>query len=224
MNKDILNIHLEILDKKRQDLLEKLTAFTGDFVLGGGTALGLQIAHRESFDFDFFNYSPISKSLLEKLSKNFPIDNILVDTPDELTFFTKDIKVTFLNYPFKPHFEIKNLENKLHMFSIEEIALQKAYAIGRRGEYRDYFDLYTILKNEYIDFGELIKLTKKTYENVFDEKLFLEQLVYFDDLSNFEIIPVPDVLVPEIEDVKRYFEELVKTYLESIKKPNENSA
>lgn len=45
-------MHLDILDKPRQELLPKLEKFQG-FVLGGGTALALQLNHRESFDFDF---------------------------------------------------------------------------------------------------------------------------------------------------------------------------
>jgi|SRR3989344_5386877 len=211
MNTGILNLHLDILDNKRQELLQKLLPVLGDFVLGGGTALALQLKHRKSFDFDFFSSSRIPKRLLEKLSQNVTIKNVVIDTSDELTFFTTDdIKITFLYYPFKQHFKIMELENGLCIFSIQEIALQKAYTIGRRGEYRDYFDLYTILKNNYMEIGELISLAKEIYGSVFDKKLFLEQLVYFGDLSNFDIIPVSGKILPKIEDIKQYFEELAR--------------
>lgn len=97
MSKNILNLHLDLLDKKRQRLLQKLTPNLAGFVLSGGTALTLQLGHRRSFDFDFSSSSVIPKKLLEKLSKTIEIKNIVVDTPDELTFFTvDDIKVTFL--------------------------------------------------------------------------------------------------------------------------------
>ncbi|OGH11881.1 MAG: hypothetical protein A2857_02150 [Candidatus Levybacteria bacterium RIFCSPHIGHO2_01_FULL_36_15] len=199
------------MDNKRQELLQKLLPVLGDFVLGGGTALALQLKHRKSFDFDFFSSSRIPKRLLEKLSQNVTIKNVVIDTSDELTFFTTDdIKITFLYYPFKQHFKIMELENGLCIFSIQEIALQKAYTIGRRGEYRDYFDLYTILKNNYMEIGELISLAKEIYGSVFDKKLFLEQLVYFGDLSNFDIIPVSGKILPKIEDIKQYFEELAR--------------
>lgn len=138
-------MHLDILDNQRRELLRILLPFTKEFVLGGGTALALQLAHRKSFDFDFFSSSPIPKRFLEKLSKNVKIGNIAVDTSDELTLFTeKSIKFTFIHYPFKPYFKILRLDNGLDLFSVPEIALQKAYTIGRRGEYRDYFDLYVI--------------------------------------------------------------------------------
>lgn len=213
MNKNILKVHPELLDKKRREVLQKLTPFTSGFVLGGGTALALQLAHRKSFDFDFFSSSQIPKHLLEKLSQVFQIENIVIDTLDELTFFTKGIKITFLYYPFKPLFKHIEAESELRMFPVKEIALQKAYTVGRRGEYRDYFDLYTILKQEYISLKEIINGAKQIYNGAFDEKLFLEQLVYFNDLNNFEVIPASQTPLPAPDEIKHYFETLVKTLI-----------
>lgn len=213
MNKSISNIHLEILDKERQELLEELLPYVKYFVLGGGTPLAFLLNHRKSFDFDFFSTSPIEKGLIEKISQTIPISNISIDTADELTFFTKSgIKVTFLHYPFEHSFPLEILPNGLQFFSVKDIAIKKAYTIGRRGEYRDYFDLYTILKNNHLSFPELIAETKKVYASVFEEKLFLQQLVYFGDLLNFDIEPTTKPL-PKPEEVKQFFEELLKEYL-----------
>lgn len=210
MKKHISKIHLDVLDKKRHDLLQKLLPFTRGFVLGGGTALALQLAHRTSFDFDFFSYSAIPRMLLEKLSASLPIENVAVDTSDELTLFTQStIKITFLYYPFKSYFRQIALDNGLSLFSVQEIALQKAYTIGRRGEYRDYFDLYTILKNRHIQIDELMTIAKEVYGSVFDEKIFLQQLVYFGDLSNFAIVPASHRPLPSPYEVRQFFEELV---------------
>lgn len=214
MSNNISNIRLELLDKDGQKVLQKLIPITANFVLGGGTALALQLAHRRSFDFDFFSSSQIPKQLLEKLSTILPIENIVVDTLDELTFFTtRVIKITFLYYPFKPFFEHVKIEGRLRLFPIKEIALQKAYTIGRRGEYRDYFDLYTILKGGYIDLKELTALAKQVYNGAFDEKLFLEQLVYYGDLRSFDVTPVSKIQLPTPDEIKQYFESLVKTYI-----------
>lgn len=87
MSKNILKIHKGVLDKERQELLDKLCLYAKDYILGGGTALALQLSHRKSFDFDFFGSHQISKSFLEKLSKAVPVGNISVDSADELTFF-----------------------------------------------------------------------------------------------------------------------------------------
>lgn len=215
MSKNISNIHLDILDKDRQELLEKLIPHTKGFILGGGTSLALQVNHRKSYDFDFFSLSPIIKNLLEKLSQTIKISTISVDSADELTFFTdNEIKVTFLHYPFAHAFSVEKLDNGLELFSIKDIAIKKAYTIGRRGEYRDYFDLYIILKENYINLTELISETKKIYGSVFEEKIFLQQLVYFGDLLNFDIIPASSKQISTPEEIKQFFEELVDNYLQ----------
>lgn len=102
---------------------------------------------------------------------------------------------------------------ELQLFSVKDIAIKKAHTIGRRGEYRDYFDLYAILKNKYMSLSEVVLWTKKIYGNVFDEKIFLQQLVYFDDLLNFEIISVNSKPLPKPEEVKDFFEKLTKNYI-----------
>ncbi len=215
MNKDISKIHLEILDKKRQELLATLLPYTKDFILGGGTALALQLNHRESYDFDFFSSTSIKNNLIEKLSQTIKIATISVDSPDELTFFTEDeIKVTFLHYPFGHSFPLEQIENGLKIFSIKDITIKKAYTIGRRGAYRDYFDLYTILKGDHISLQELIKETKKIYGSVFEEKIFLQQLVYFGDISDFAIITINSQPIPKPKEVEQFFEDLVKSYLQ----------
>lgn len=214
MSKNILKTRQDVLDKERQELLDKLILYSEDYILGGGTALALQLNHRKSFDFDFFSSHQIPKSLLEKLASQIAINNVSVDSADELTFFTKNkIKVTFLYYPFDYSFPIKTLENGLRLFGVKDIAIKKAYTIGRRGEYRDYFDLYAILKSNYMDLPELTQTAKKIYGSVFDEKIFLTQLIYFDDLRNFDIIPTPESNVPKPEEVKRFFENLIKNYI-----------
>lgn len=215
MKKSILKIHLEVLDKKRQILLNKLLPYVKeDYILAGGTALVLQINHRKSFDFDFFSKSLIPRNFLENLSGAISINNIAFDSTNELTFFTADeIKVTFLYYPFGNAFSPQTLDNGLKLFGVKDIAIKKAYTIGRRGEYRDYFDLYVILKNKYIDLAELISLTKKIYGSVFEEKIFLTQLIYFGDLRNFDIVPASGASLPKPEEIKRFFENLTKNYI-----------
>lgn len=215
MSKDISKIHLDILDKKRQELLKLLFPYTKEFILGGGTALALQLNHRESYDFDFFSSNPIEKNMLEKLSQVLSIATISVDSSNELTFFTKnEIKVTFLHYPFGYRYPLIVLNDDLSLFSIKDIAIKKAYTVGRRGVYRDYFDLYTIFNSEAIRLEELIQETKKIYKSVFEEKIFLEQLVYFGDISDFTIIPPKGKVIPDPEQIKQYLEKLVANYLQ----------
>ena len=214
MSTDTSNLHLDLLDEQRKKLLQALLPYTQKHVLAGGTALALQLNHRKSFDFDFFSTHEIPKELLRKLSQTIKVEKVINDSGDELTFFTKDnIKVTFLFYYFPKLFDLLTFNNLPKMYTVKEIAVHKAHTISRRGEYRDYFDLYAILHGKHIKLVELIESATKAFGNIFDSKLFLEQLVYFDDLLNVEIIPVEDQQIPSKEEIKKYFEELVSAYV-----------
>jgi predicted nucleotidyltransferase component of viral defense system len=209
-------MHLEVLDSKRIELLNQLISHSNGFVLGGGTALALQLGHRKSFDFDFFSHSPIPQNLLETLSSLLSIHTVSVDNINELTFFTREeVKITFLCYAFDNAFEPIESENGLVLFSAKDIAIKKAYTIGRRGEYRDYFDLYTILKKDIISLQEIISKAQQIYGSAFEEKIFLQQLVYFDDLLDFTIIPVGEATLPDQIEVKKFFEEIVENHVSS---------
>ena len=216
MNDATSKIHLELLDKSRRELLVKIAANFPDYVLGGGTALALQILHRQSFDLDFFGDKPIPKNLLEKLSKMVKVGKVLVDSIDELTILTdEEVKVSFISYPFEKMFAETIQFDKLKLFSLPAIAASKAYTIGRRGVFRDYFDLYAILSGKLMNLDGIIKKAQDVYGEVFSDKLFLSQLVYFDDLTDMVIEPIGSAgRVKHITAAKKYLEETVESYLD----------
>lgn len=209
-------LHRGVLDKERWDILHTLIPFTADYILSGGTGLALQIGHRKSFDFDFFTPHEISPRLIEKLSSPISIATVSVNSSDELTFFTdKGVKISCIFYPFNGHFTVRE-EERLRLFTPESIALQKAYTIGRRGEYRDYFDLYSLLHGGYTNIPTMINSAQKVYKSVFNEKLFLEQLVYFADFTTYDIIPVEGtLLLPQPQEVKTFLEQAVSDYMKT---------
>jgi len=48
-------MHKEILNNNQIELLPLIGEFSKQFILVGGTAIGLQIGHRQSIDFDLFS-------------------------------------------------------------------------------------------------------------------------------------------------------------------------
>jgi hypothetical protein len=54
-----------ILDPNRKTVFEKLAAFKGEGVLGGGTAIALKINHRHSYDFDLFIGKDVDEALIK---------------------------------------------------------------------------------------------------------------------------------------------------------------
>ncbi|MEK7203638.1 MAG: nucleotidyl transferase AbiEii/AbiGii toxin family protein [Patescibacteria group bacterium] len=181
-------MHSGALNEEGKKLFPLFKKFS-DFYLAGGTALALQMGHRVSVDFDFFSKDEIPKDLLEELKKTFAQYKftVPVDNPEELTIFLNQIKITFVKYPFpviKPLVEYEGVK----LLSIEEIGATKAYVIGRRGDFKDYVDLYYILSEGHSSLDKIINLAEAKYQNEFNSRLFLEQLVYFQDIEEAQLI------------------------------------
>ena len=181
------------------------------YYLCGGTAIALQIGHRVSVDFDFFSDEKISNTLYSEVKKILPENIIIkpsVNNSDELTFFASGTKITFLYYPFplvKPLIDL----NGLQLASVKELGAVKAYTIGRRGEYKDYIDLYYLLYEKHTSIKEIIELTKKKYKNDFSDRLFLEQLIYLDDINITDITLLKQEHFTK-EQLKTFFGEQIK--------------
>ena len=84
-------LHLESLDKYRQEMFKKLVSFRSDGALAGGTAIALQIGHRRSFDFDIFTHLPLTTNLWNKARKVFG-NGVLktLSTENQLNFVTSE--------------------------------------------------------------------------------------------------------------------------------------
>lgn len=182
--------------------------------MGGGTSLALQIGHRKSFDFDFFYDRPIRKDWLVKLRKLFGrrLLRPMIDSSDELTvILAPDIKLTLLHYPFPPLHKPRILD-RIKILDVRDIATSKAYAVGRRGVWRDYVDIYFLLKN-HLTLELIIGEAKKRFKGVFDPRLFLQQLVYFDDLDDRLV----DLADPKISNrlIKDFLTRAVEEYTRS---------
>ncbi|MFH1386152.1 MAG: nucleotidyl transferase AbiEii/AbiGii toxin family protein [bacterium] len=176
----------KILDPERKTVFSRLNKVLGhDYYLAGGTALALQIGHRESLDFDLFRDKDITFAVKRKLLGGLRQYHLttLVDTADELTIVLDgNIKITLLNYYWRPLFPLVKTTGNLPLLSIKDIAATKAYALGRRGNYRDYFDLYVMVKNNFLALDQITDIAKKKYGEVFSERMFLEQLAFTGDI------------------------------------------
>src|SRR5665811_189241 len=139
-------VFFEILNEKEKKVLLGLKPFfEKKGLLSGGTSLMLQDPVRKSYDFDLFFSCEIPDNFLRIASKIFKTDiRVLINNPDELTFIVhKDIKISFIFFPFSRKYK-PVVEDFVSLSSFKDIASDKAYAIGRRPEYRDYVDLFII--------------------------------------------------------------------------------
>ena len=90
------------------------------------------------------------------------------------------------------------------------LAALKAYALGRRAKWKDYVDLYFVMR----DFYSLDKITKRAREifgDLFNEKIFRTQLAYFKDIDySEEVIWTPKFEVKDAEIKKCLLEWSIK--------------
>jgi len=204
--------HLELLDEKRRKTFAGLKIFKKEGTLAGGTALSLQIKHRLSLDFDIFLYREIKRGDFLKLQKAFGTKQTGINTSDQLTITTSDdVKITLVRYYHRPLFERVKTES-LPLYSVKDIATDKAFTIGRRAVWRDYVDLFFILKQEHLNIFELTELAQSRFGVEFNPKLFLEQLIFFKDIEITKISFVEEKYSPE--EVKRFLEDQAKIFKE----------
>ena len=202
----------DVLSPVRQTIFTKLAAFKRKGVLAGGTALALQLKHRRSFDFDIFTSEEIPTELAWEVKKVFGKTKIIRESGVELTFLTaRKIKITFFHYPFKSLYKIIKT-NSLSIFDWRDVAADKAYTVGRRPIYRDYVDIFFIIRNGYT-LKNIIRDAQQKFKGLFSEKLFLGQLTYFTDLKLPEIEFLGEKYTPG--EIKSFFEKVVKEYINS---------
>ncbi|MBS3788824.1 nucleotidyl transferase AbiEii/AbiGii toxin family protein [Candidatus Bipolaricaulota bacterium] len=203
-------MHPEALTKQGKQLLPQLSEFE-DFYIAGGTGLALQIGHRISEDFDLFTESYIPDNFLEQVEDVFSDHSVSpsVNNPDELTLFVGETKVTFLRYPFPVVGKQKNYEG-VSLLEAKEIAATKAYTIGRRGSYKDYVDLYFCLRGEYTTIKEIIDIASQKYGEKFNARLFLEQLVYYEDIEASEIKYLKEEV--QVDELESFFGKKIREF------------
>lgn len=112
------------------------------------------------------------------------------------------VKITFLYYPFKIKFS-QPVSSFIKMPNLLTLSALKAYALGRRAKWKDYVDLYFILKY-YHSLAEVVAVSTKIFGSSFNEKIFRSQLAYFQDLDYSEsVVFQPDFFVSETE-IKKF--------------------
>jgi len=203
----------DILDKKRIDIISLFELFKNDFYLAGGTALALQLGHRDSIDFDFFSEKDFdTKDLFEELKKilkNHKIQKVQNEKNTLTIIIDENIKLSFFTYKY-PLLNPLIFEKYMRIASVEDIACMKLSAIVSRSTEKDYVDLYFILQDN--KFAKLLELAQRKFPSL-DTNLIIKSLIYFDDLVEEAIIFKNNRDV-SLDKIKVFLLEIVKEYLE----------
>ena len=177
----MLKIHKEIFTSEQNRLLPLVRVFSKNFYLVGGTAIALHLGHRRSIDFDLFSKEKFgNQSILNKIFSFTTPDEIIVNKFDELTLIIQGVKITFFHYPYEIS-RSENLGDNLKMPDLLTLSAMKAFALGQRAKWKDYVDLYFILKDHF-PVSQISQRSREIFDG-FNEKLFRGQLAYFEGIN-----------------------------------------
>ena len=156
------------LNKNTEKIFEQITKLESinGYVLIGGTALSLQINHRLSEDLDFCKWKKSKNEKLyvdwnnieKELNTIVTVNQKDIIDSNQCNFLVDGVKLSFYanNTSKQPKdLQVIHLKNNLYVADIKSIGIMKIEVMLRRSTFRDYYDLYSILK-EGISFSELI--------------------------------------------------------------------
>ena len=202
--------NLNCLLPKTKELLLKMVqscSFLQKYVLVGGSALTLHICHRKSEDLDFFTYDDSfdKKEILEFI-QSFETKEIINQTDEQIDLLLNGVKVTFFNARWS-FLKPQKIE-KFNLATISMIASMKVNVLFLRAKYRDYYDIYFLVK-QCMGLKEIFKVSEHVVEGV-TFKLFAVALIYIDDIEDDDISYLQPIEKISKEEIRDFFQKRLK--------------
>jgi hypothetical protein len=197
----------EVLSERQKQLLPFLKKFKRNYYLVGGTAIALYVGHRKSIDFDLFTYSPLNKKKIsnEIHKLNTEVQPLFFDA-DQQHFLINGVKFTFFYYPY-PIEHAEKFWDIISLPSLLDLAAMKAFALGRRSKWKDYVDMYFILK-DYYSMEQIIERARFYFPDQISEKLFRNQLAFHKDIDYTEEVDYMIGNPPSDKEIKDFLIEV----------------
>jgi len=191
------DMHSKVLTQEQRELLPLIKSFSNDYYLVGGTAIALHIGHRRSIDFDLFTEGDIKRKSIRNMIKKsgFVVEKLLYEAFDQIHLIVNSVKITFFSFPHEIIHPI-DLDGIIRIPTLLDLAAMKTYALGGRAKWKDYVDLYFILKDHH-SLAEISNRAADIFASYFNEKLLREQLCFFDDIDYSEKV---EYVCEEIND------------------------
>ncbi len=176
--------------------------FLNKYVLVDGSALALHICHRKSEDLDFFTYEDdFNKQEIFRYLENFKNSEILNQTNEQIDLLLNGVKVTFFNAKWK-FLKPEKIEI-LNLASLKSISAMKVNVIFLRAKYRDYYDLYFLVKQ--IGIENVFKDSLQILDGL-TFKLFMVSLLYIDDIKDDNIDYLNPIKTISKEEIRDFFQ------------------
>lgn len=201
----------QTLASKTNQLLDKLSSqkWLDKFYLAGGTALALQLGHRQSVDLDWFLVNDFkTKEIINKLSK-FGKFELVNEEENTIEGWLDGVKLSFMTYPYPLLKEKIKYNQQVFLADQLDIAIMKLGAIAGRNNKKDFIDLYIYLLNDKKDLNYLFRQMDNKFRGFkYDHYHILKSLVYFVEANSD---PDPKMLIDfDWEKTKKFFRAGVK--------------
>jgi hypothetical protein len=199
-------MHPEILTDEQARLLPFVKLFRRSYYLVGGTAIALHIGHRRSIDFDLFRNGNVdSKKISDLLRKKKVKYDFIFKNDDGYHFKIGTVKFTFFRFLCKIEHK-KIYDDYISMPTLLDLSAMKAFAFSGRGKWKDYVDMYFLLRDHF-SFDQISSKAEQLFEEAFSRKLFRTQLSFFSDINYDEEV---EFLVPPPaeEEIKSFLTEI----------------
>ena len=204
------------------EIFDKITTLDclKPYFLVGGTALSLQLNSRLSEDLDFMSWK-------SQKSEEQEVDWVAIEKElanigtigardiwdfDHVEFIISGVKISFYaSTKFSPITKPVHTKDNLWIADIEAIGAMKMEVMLRRSNFKDYYDIYSILQSG-IDLRKLIDMALNYSGHILSTKNLLAMLT---DSSRFQIDSSFELLKPIYKvtpiEIETYLKKCIKT-------------
>jgi hypothetical protein len=134
-----------------------------DLYLGGGTAVAVHLAHRESRDLDFFFHRAVDLGELRDLLGELGAFAVTHESEGTLKGLFGATKVEFFDASEVNLLAEPVVVARLNVAALQDLMAMKMKVMSERGEMRDYFDVKAIDEQGAISVEEGIELYMRRY-------------------------------------------------------------
>ena len=181
-----MNPRLDALPPPQRRLWPELRATPRRFVLYGGTAIALRLAHRESEDFDFFSSEPLDGDTLLAEIPYLKDATVVQRAPDTLTCVVDrrgPVRMSFfgglsLNRAQSP----QTAEGAgILIASLRDLGGTKAQVVQSRALSKDYIDIDALMRLGGVSLEAMLGAAAAIHGELYNPMLTLKALAYFGD-------------------------------------------
>lgn len=230
------NLAQKVLSPAQLACKPLLEIFSSTHILAGGTAIALQLWHRQSIDFDFFCFGHqwTGRELSERIQQSLPwlqqswlhfdpekssLNRLSDDEQSEVILFTDTgVRIQLIDFSRNPFDIALDIPSNITLcewipsYNLETLWAFKLYAMMYRTKRKDAVDLRYILHQGYT-LDQLIAKTENLFGKLYQSIASIENIVWWVWDESEEVVYL-DPQHPTNEDILHFLKQEAKKVIE----------